>query len=141
MTIDFDLARLAGQELSSVLIATNSIRLQFVRYPLSRTGDFEDSTVVEIEHGYEASSPTAPAVLLRDGIEKFRLGTCSILGHIEHIVKRAERSSNGDLHLLFDDEFSLRILAGDDGFEGFQVHGQRTPLGRGIAAKSDLGNR
>ncbi len=126
MTIDFDLARLAGQELSSVLVSTNSIRLQFVKYPLSKTGNFEDSVAIDIEHGYETSSPTTPAVLQCDGIEKFRLGTCSILGHIEHIVKRAEYSSNGDLHLLFDDEFSLRILKGDDGFEGFQVHDQRT---------------
>lgn len=127
MTIDFDIARLAGQELSSVLIATNSIRLQFVRYPLSKTGAFADSAVIEIEHGYETSSPSAHVMLLRDDIERFRVCVSPILQRIEHTVKRAEHSPDGALHLIFDDEFRLRILPGDDGFEGFHLHRSTPP--------------
>ena len=127
MTNNFDFFRLIGQELTSVLVATNSIRLQFVKYPFSKSGEFKDSTVIEILHGYEANSPGASTVRLRDGIDKFRACACPILKCIEHSVKRAELSPDGDLHVIFDDEFSLRILVGDDGFEGFHVHGQ-TPF-------------
>lgn len=122
MTTDIEVSRLVGQELSSVLVATNSIRLQFVKYPLSPSGAFEDSALVEIEHGYEVTQAGShTAQFLRDGIAEFRNGAGLLLRLIERTVKHASQSSNGDVDLVFDDGSCMRLLVSDEGFEGFHV--------------------
>ena len=116
-------ARLPGQELSSVLIATNSVRLQFVKYPLLPNGRFMDACLIDIEHGFEvASSDGREVFLLKDGVTAFRVGASGLVRMIEQLVVEAVRSPEGSLQLRFDGGHCLSILQGDDGFEGFSVH-------------------
>jgi hypothetical protein len=125
MLTDVDLKRLVGQELSSVTISTNSIRLQFVRYPLSSAGHFLDSAVVEIEHGYEVRSGSGNTVAIyRDGLIEFRTGAAALLQFIDLAIDDASISGTEDMNLTFRGSGEIRILASDEGFEGFQVHHQ-----------------
>lgn len=116
-------ARLSGQELSSVLIATNSVRLQFVKYPLLPNGRFTDACLIDIEHGFELTSSDEREVFLsKEGIAAFRVGASGLVRMIEQLVVEAVCSPEGNLQLRFDGGQYLSILQGDDGFEGFAVH-------------------
>lgn len=119
---DFDLKRLIGQQLTSVWVATNTISLYFLKYPLSKTSKPKDSVTIRINHGYEITIGSALAIFrLEDSIEQFRNGAGAILSLIEHRVCSAISSPEGDIDLNFVKGQSLRILYGDDGFEGFHL--------------------
>ena len=115
--------RLMGQELSSVSVETNFVRLQFVKYPLLPSGRFTDACLLDIEHGFEvASSDGREVFLLKDGVTAFRIGASGLVRMIEQLVVDAVWSPEGNLQLRFDGGHYLSILQGDDGFEGFAVH-------------------
>jgi len=115
--------RLMGQELSSVSVETNAVRLQFVKYPLLPSGRFTDACLIDIEHGFEvASSDGREVFLLKDGVTAFRVGASGLVRMIEQLVVEAVWSPAGNLQLRFDGGHCLSILQGDGGFEGFVVH-------------------
>ena len=104
-------ARLPGQELSSVLIATSSVRLQFVKYPLLPNGRFMDACLIDIEHGFElASSDECEVFLSKEGIAAFRVGASGLVRMIEQLVVEAAWSPAGNLQLRFDGGHCLSIL-------------------------------
>lgn len=123
MTDRSQLTRLPGQELSSVLVATNSVRLEFVKYPLLPSGEFTDTCVIEIEHGFDvASDGERRSYRSADSMAAFREGAFNLVRMIESVVVEAQCSPEGDLLLHFAGERCIRIVRGDDGFDGFAVH-------------------
>lgn len=115
--------RLMGQELSSVSVETNAVRLQFVKYPLLPSGRFTDACLIDIEHGFEVASSDGREVFLsKEGVAAFRVGASGLVRMIEQLVVEAVWSPEGNLQLRFDGGHCLSILQGDDGFEGFAVH-------------------
>ncbi len=115
--------RLIGQELSSVTVSTNSIRLQFVAYPLATNWQFRDAAVVEIEHGYEiASDQGAIAVFQGDGLVHFRHGACGFLYLIEKSAKAVNIGEHGELVLIFSDDASVRLPVSCEGFDTYHIH-------------------
>jgi hypothetical protein len=118
-----ELARFIEQELSSVLVETNSIRLQFVQYPLSKSGEFKDSAIVEIEHGFEVlANKDAITAIYNEGAEMFRKKASALLQFIEDVVVAANLTTSNDLELVFKSGGVVRVLESDQGFDGFHIH-------------------
>src|SRR4051794_16638285 len=104
MSNHVEIQRLVGQELSSVAVSSNSIRLQFVGYPLATNGQFRDAAVIEIEHGYEiVSDQGSVSVVQSDGLTAFRREAAGFLCLIEKTVRAASIGGHGELQLVFSD--------------------------------------
>lgn len=120
--IENDLQRLIGQQLSSVLVATDYLTLKFVKYPLLEGGRFSDSADIDIEEGFEISD-NVEAFTIRnsDGLKEFQMGATHLIALIGEQVSDVKPCPSGELILLFDAK-SVRLLLNEFGFDSFNVN-------------------
>jgi hypothetical protein len=124
---EIDTQRLIGQELSSVSVSKNNIRLHFVRYPFSTvSAKFKDSAEIDIENGYEIISTSGHSVtaVQKDGDGVLHINAGVFLPFIERAIVSAKLTDTEDLDLIFDNGIGARILASNIGFEAYHVRMQ-----------------
>ncbi|WP_157597857.1 MULTISPECIES: DUF6188 family protein [unclassified Rhizobacter] len=117
-----DELRLIGQQLCSVLTAIDYITLKFVKYPLSATGDFSDSALIDIEEGFEvAGTDGTVTVRKNEDLGVFQKGAVSFINLIGQVVTSAGFSQKGELELQFGTHATVRLLLSDQGFDSFNL--------------------
>lgn len=117
-----DEIRLIGQQLTSVLTAIDYITLKFVKYPLSSSGEFSDSALIDIEEGFEVTSDEGMVTIRKDDdLVKFQKGSMSFINLIGQIVTSVNSRPNGELELRFNTNATVRFLINDQGFDSFAL--------------------
>lgn len=124
-----DLDDLVGQELTSITVATNNIRLSFVKYPFSVESGFESEASIDIQAGFKVRTNTESYEADSDNIAQLRQQGGRLVGLIERAIVEVDQLPGGELFLCFDDGARLEISVNKEGFESFQLHVRRAQQG------------
>lgn len=118
-----EILRLQGMELASVRVATNSIRLDCVKYPLNAANRFSDEIAIDIEAGYSIRDESEHHTFLQsNGLGAFRLGSVYLTGLIEQKCATVGYDKNNDLFIKFENGKTLLLHQSLQGFDSFEIH-------------------
>lgn len=117
-----DMKKLIGQEMSSVTVATNYVRLVFVKYPFNREGGFESEASIDIEAGFIVRTHTESYSADSRDIAQLRRQGGYLVDLIGRTVTDVNQRPSGELLMRFDDSVDLEISVNKEGFESYHVH-------------------
>lgn len=118
-----DITRLNGMQLVSVVIATNIIRMNFIKYPIKPDNCCTDSASIDIEEGFTITkSGSSQSVRQADGLIQLRLAAMRLVELIEHSVTKAETSTGDEALISFESGEALVLHKSTVGFDSYAIH-------------------
>ena len=123
MKTQIDLNALNGQELTSVMVMTNCVRLQFAKYPLREDGRLTDEALIDIDSGFELVRQTRKVIgkVSSDRVA-FREAAGHLVSLIEHRIADIRMLADRQLRISFSDNSELTLLINEHGFESYRIH-------------------
>ncbi len=118
-----EILRLQGMELARVCVATNSIRLDFVKYPLNSENRYSDEIAIDIEAGYSILDESEHHTFLQsNGLGAFRLGSFYLNCLIEQTCATVGIDKKNELWIKFENGKTLLLHQCLQGFDSFEIH-------------------